>query len=60
MLKKLIICAFILFSIFYQGKGQNVRERFIGLENLLGQGTFFDNHLTGFMLFDLDSQTGPI
>ena len=36
---------------------QDASERYIGLDKLLGKDTFFDNHLTGFMLYDLDSQT---
>jgi D-alanyl-D-alanine carboxypeptidase/D-alanyl-D-alanine-endopeptidase (penicillin-binding protein 4) len=36
---------------------QDASERYIGLDRLLGKDTFFDNHLTGFMLYDLDSQT---
>lgn len=37
--------------------GQDIRERYIALDKLLGEDSFFDNHLTGFMLYDLDSQT---
>jgi D-alanyl-D-alanine carboxypeptidase/D-alanyl-D-alanine-endopeptidase (penicillin-binding protein 4) len=37
--------------------GQDASARYIGLDKLLGDDTFFDNHLTGFMLYDLDSQT---
>ncbi|WPR77538.1 D-alanyl-D-alanine carboxypeptidase/D-alanyl-D-alanine-endopeptidase [Algoriphagus sp. NG3] len=32
------------------------REEFTRLESALGEGSFFSGHLTGFMLFDLDSQ----
>lgn len=37
--------------------GQTARERYEGLDKLIGRGSFFDNHLTGFMLYDLDSQS---
>src|SRR5690606_33497010 len=36
---------------------QNPRERYLGLDKLIGEESFFDKHLTGFMLYDLDSQT---
>jgi len=50
-----ILVFFLLFtqSLF----AQDARDRYIGLDKLLGEGSFFDNHLTGFMLYDLDSQT---
>lgn len=35
---------------------EEARQRFEGLNELLGENSFFDNHLTGFMLYDLDSQ----
>lgn len=35
---------------------EEIREKYERFEALLGRGSFFDNHLTGFMLFDLDSQ----
>ncbi|MFN3801859.1 D-alanyl-D-alanine carboxypeptidase/D-alanyl-D-alanine-endopeptidase [Belliella pelovolcani] len=34
----------------------SIRNRYFQLHALLGPNTFFDNHLTGFMLYDLDSQ----
>lgn len=48
-----------LLLIFFCGTivAQEARERYIGLDKLLGEKSFFENHLTGFMLFDLDSQT---
>ena len=47
-----------LFVLFAQTiVAQDARQRYIGLDKLLGEETFFDNHLTGFMLYDLDSQT---
>ncbi|PRY88059.1 D-alanyl-D-alanine carboxypeptidase/D-alanyl-D-alanine-endopeptidase [Mongoliibacter ruber] len=33
----------------------DVRERYEGLNALVGPNTFFDNHLTGFILYELDS-----
>src|SRR5690554_2460070 len=49
----------LVFLLFFSRlvAAQDARERYIGLEKLLGEDTFFDNHLTGFMLYDLDSQT---
>ncbi len=48
-----------LLLLFYLGvaKAQDARERYAGLDALLGESSFFDKHLTGFMLYDLDSQT---
>lgn len=48
----LVLLLFFSHSIF----AQDVKTRYIGLDKLLGEGSFFDNHLTGFMLYDLDSQ----
>lgn len=53
---RLYLLVFLLF-FFHLVAAQDARERYIGLEKLLGEDTFFDNHLTGFMLYDLDSQT---
>lgn len=55
--KKSLLTLF-LFLFFAQSIiAQDARQRFIGLNKLLEEDSFFDNHLTGFMLYDLDSQT---
>ncbi|MEX2566135.1 MAG: D-alanyl-D-alanine carboxypeptidase [Cyclobacteriaceae bacterium] len=56
-LKKVLIIVIAFWITHSQVYGQDVRERLIGLNNLLGQGSFFDNHMAGFILYDLDSQT---
>lgn len=33
------------------------RDQYLKLESALGDGSFFSGHLTGFILYDLDSQT---
>lgn len=38
------------------GQESKVVERYIGLDSLLNEQSFFGNHHTGFVLFDLDSQ----
>lgn len=49
---------FLIFSFYvYSVQAQDPRQRYIGLDSLLGQNSFFDSHLTGFMLYDLDSRT---
>ncbi|MEX2511776.1 MAG: D-alanyl-D-alanine carboxypeptidase [Cyclobacteriaceae bacterium] len=57
ILKKFLITGIAIWITISQVYGQGIRERLIGLDNLLGQGSFFDNHMAGFMLYDLDSQT---
>jgi D-alanyl-D-alanine carboxypeptidase/D-alanyl-D-alanine-endopeptidase (penicillin-binding protein 4) len=52
-LLSLVLFLFLVQPIF----AQDARERYIELDKLLGKDSFFDNHLTGFMLYDLDSQT---
>ncbi len=46
--------AFFLF--FSQAQAQLSRDQFIKLETALGDQSFFSGHLTGFVLYDLDSQ----
>lgn len=53
--KTLFSVSLIFLSYFVSA--QSPRERLVGLDGLIGKNTFFDNHLTGFMLYDLDSQT---
>ncbi|TXE03096.1 D-alanyl-D-alanine carboxypeptidase [Algoriphagus aquimarinus] len=55
MRKQLSLLFFIIFfstSLFAQLN----RDQYIKLESALGEGSFFNGHLTGFMLYDLDSQ----
>lgn len=49
----------VVFLLFFSQSliAQDASQRYIGLDKLLGKDSFFDNHLTGFMLYDLDSQT---
>ncbi|MEX2592438.1 MAG: D-alanyl-D-alanine carboxypeptidase [Anditalea sp.] len=54
--KPLLSLIFILFFV-QPIIAQDARQRYIELDKLLGKDSFFDNHLTGFMLYDLDSQT---
>lgn len=57
MLKKLILpLVFVFFSQPFVA-AQEVRERYAGLDKLLGEGSFFDNHFTGFMLYDLENRS---
>ncbi|WP_114747996.1 D-alanyl-D-alanine carboxypeptidase [Pleomorphovibrio marinus] len=54
-----ILCLFGIFSfsiLFSEIRAQDGRRLYVGLDELLGKGSFFDNHQTGFMLYDLDSQ----
>lgn len=46
----------LLFSNFSYGQVSEIVERYAGLDSLLNEQSFFGNHLTGFVLFDLDSQ----
>jgi serine-type D-Ala-D-Ala carboxypeptidase/endopeptidase (penicillin-binding protein 4) len=55
-LKILLISVIILFSVQIFAQTNEIRSRFELLDELLGENSFFDNHLTGFMLYDLDSQ----
>lgn len=57
MYKKTTVLFFILLVISFDTFSQDVRARYEGLDKLIGAGSFFDNHLTGFFLYDLDSQT---
>lgn len=58
MMYKKLYWFFVFLLLFSQETiAQEIRERYIGLDKLIGEGSFFDNHFTGFMLYDLDSQT---
>jgi len=55
MRKQLTLLFFLIFfstSLFAQLN----RDQYIKLESALGEGSFFNGHLTGFMLYGLDSQ----
>ncbi|WP_339700715.1 D-alanyl-D-alanine carboxypeptidase [Algoriphagus aquimarinus] len=55
MRKQLTLLFFIIFfstNLF----GQLNRDQYLKLESAFGEGSFFNGHLTGFMLYDLDSQ----
>ena len=62
MLKKAFLS--VLFSVILisfgftqnEAREDSISLRYQRLHSLLGPNTFFDNHLTGFMLYDLDSQ----
>jgi D-alanyl-D-alanine carboxypeptidase/D-alanyl-D-alanine-endopeptidase (penicillin-binding protein 4) len=57
MIKKLSSCLLLytvsVFALFAQEI--DARERYEGLNALIGPNSFFDNHPTGFMLYELDS-----
>ncbi len=46
----------LLFSHISFGQNEAVVRNYTELDRLLGERSFFENHLTGFLLFDLDSQ----
>jgi len=52
----LIILLIITFGFSHFAFSQIQRDQFIKLESALGDQSFFSGHLTGFMLYDLDSQ----
>ncbi len=54
MRKVFLLFSFLLFS--YSLSAQISREQYIKLESALGETSFFSGHLTGFVLYDLDSQ----
>lgn len=47
----------LLLVLYKSSFAQLSRNQFIKLEEALGETSFFGGHLTGFMLYDLDSQT---
>lgn len=57
MNKKILFSLLVFYVSLTAGFAQelDVRERYEGLNALVGPNTFFDNHLTGFMLYELDS-----
>lgn len=54
MQKTLLLFCFLIFS--HCLSAQLSREEYIKLETALGETSFFSGHLTGFVLYDLDSQ----
>lgn len=50
------IFLFLILSAQFQLFAQVKRENYLALEKALGPESFFNGHLTGFMLYDLDSQ----
>ncbi|RAI91681.1 D-alanyl-D-alanine carboxypeptidase [Algoriphagus yeomjeoni] len=55
MQKKLFLFFLTLF-FFNSSFAQLSKNQYIKLESALGETSFFNGHLTGFMLYDLDSQ----
>lgn len=53
---KFLAALIVWLFIFQNTEAQDIRSSFLGLDKLMGENSFFDNHLTGFMLYDLDSQ----
>ncbi|GAA0880142.1 hypothetical protein GCM10009119_31120 [Algoriphagus jejuensis] len=52
--KLLVSLLFLLF--LREANAQITRDQYIKLESALGETSFFSGHMTGFMLYDLDSQ----
>src|SRR5688572_28300525 len=46
----------VLLLLTAQTHAQITRDQYIQLETALGDQSFFSGHLTGFVLYDLDSQ----
>ena len=55
-MQKSLLFAF-LFFISLAAKGQLTPEQFLKMEKALGPGSFFNNHLSGFILEDMDAKT---
>jgi serine-type D-Ala-D-Ala carboxypeptidase/endopeptidase (penicillin-binding protein 4) len=59
-MRKFVLLALLCFHGFFAANSfaqqAEVREKYERFDKLLGIGSFFDNHMTGFMLVDLDSQ----
>ncbi|EAZ79074.2 putative D-alanyl-D-alanine carboxypeptidase/D-alanyl-D-alanine-endopeptidase [Algoriphagus machipongonensis] len=56
-LTKKILFIFLLFCFSQFSYGQLTRDQYLKLESALGDQSFFSKHLSGFELYDLDSQT---
>jgi len=48
-IKLLFIIVFTFYSVQLFSQSPEVRSRFEMLDEILGENSFFDNHLTGFM-----------
>lgn len=55
-MKKIYCLAFLGLFLSASSFAQLTRNQYIKLESALGESSFFNGHLTGFMLYDLDSQ----
>lgn len=55
MIKRGLFLLF-LFKVHFQLFAQIKKENYLALEKALGTESFFNGHLTGFLLYDLDSQ----
>jgi serine-type D-Ala-D-Ala carboxypeptidase/endopeptidase (penicillin-binding protein 4) len=55
-MKSLFIIVFLFYSVQLFAQSPEIRSKYEMLDEILGENSFFDNHLTGFMLYDLDSQ----
>lgn len=57
-MRYLIICILLISNLHlsHSAFSQLTRDQYIKLESALGDQSFFSGHLTGFMLYDLDSQ----
>ncbi|WP_236021386.1 D-alanyl-D-alanine carboxypeptidase/D-alanyl-D-alanine-endopeptidase [Algoriphagus oliviformis] len=51
-----MVLAFAFFLALVPASAQLNRDQYARLESALGETSFFSGHLTGFMLYDLDSQ----
>jgi serine-type D-Ala-D-Ala carboxypeptidase/endopeptidase (penicillin-binding protein 4) len=54
--KTFLVFSILLLSNFSFAQDSGIVDRYLGLDSLLNEQSFFGNHLTGFVLFDLDSQ----
>lgn len=54
--KTLLVFSILLYSNVSLGQESEIINRYLGLDSLLNERSFFGNHPTGFVLFDLDSQ----
>lgn len=58
--KRLKTVIFLFSGLWYcqntWAQDPEIRTHYLGLDNMLNEQSYFGNHFTGFMLFDLDSQ----
>ncbi|MFC5623234.1 D-alanyl-D-alanine carboxypeptidase [Algoriphagus winogradskyi] len=55
-MRKLFTLILLIVSFNSSLFAQLTRDQYLKLESALGEGSFFNGHLSGFMLYDLDSQ----